>query len=543
MGQINLYKIDRNKKEIFLDALNEKFEFLGEQDVQIEKEGDICTYTVSTYVNRQEDRKVPEWKWILDEYDYPIPKSLTAVKAILLFEKENELYAATYGMSYFTVDKYCDTAFAFDFARRVEFRQIKTTTLTAPNSQKNKTVNVYLDYHNFTYDSGEAYAKIKAKVKVKDDFTIHNAMVEIGHSIKTKLPSNNVESILQFIEYVEDVRRQEEKQKIPVFYKIKDDVLIQELDHRLADNIAADIDCINVSELDIIGVTEVFNHNDTSFKLKYKKKSTEVQELSKESILQFISAIENFDYRNDFLNIKVVSNKNGEPVRTDFMKRLIDYTDDEKKCLLLKGEWYAYNDDYLSYLRDSISEINVIYDPQYDFGDVQMKDYLNERANVEKILPEYRGKTFAQIEKAIKNKYYPERVFNNVMEEKYHFKNYDRDIDRLDGEKIELMDLYKDKAMYAVKIGESSAKLSYVVDQSISSVIMYKHKQLEDMPEVDTVVIWIILKRKNHLPEDNGRPDLNTLKMLTSKNRLDEWKKEVRVLGYHPLIYVNYWND
>lgn len=182
----------------------------------------------------------------------------------------------------------------------------------------------------------------------------------------------------------------------------------------------------------------------------------------------------------------------------------------------------------------------MIYDPQYDFGDVQMKDYLNERVNVEKILPEYRGKTFAQIEKAIKNKYYPERVFNNVMEEKYHFKNYDRDIDRLDGEKIELMDLYKDKAMYAVKIGESSAKLSYVVDQSISSVIMYKHKQLEDMPEVDTVVIWIILKRKNHLPEDNGRPDLNTLKMLTLKNRLDEWKKEVRVLGYHPLIYVNY---
>ena len=80
-----------------------------------------------------------------------------------------------------------------------------------------------------------------------------------------------------------------------------------------------------------------------------------------------------------------------------------------------------------------LSEINVIYDPQYDFGDVQMKDYLNERVNVEKILPEYRGKTFAQIEKAIKNKYYPERVFNNVMEEKYHFKNYDRDICRTPG--------------------------------------------------------------------------------------------------------------
>ena len=33
------------------------------------------------------------------------------------------------------------------------------------------------------------------------------------------------------------------------------------------------------------------------------------------------------------------------------------------------------------------------------------------------------------------------------------------------------MVLYKDKCMYAVKNGESSAKLSYAVDQSIGSII------------------------------------------------------------------------
>ena len=48
----------------------------------------------------------------------------------------------------------------------------------------------------------------------------------------------------------------------------------------------------------------------------------------------------NLNIRNNFLNIKVVSNRNGEPVCTDIMKKLVDFTDDEKRCLLLKGEWY-----------------------------------------------------------------------------------------------------------------------------------------------------------------------------------------------------------
>ena len=32
MGQVNLYKIDGNKKEDFLNKLSENFEFIGEQD-------------------------------------------------------------------------------------------------------------------------------------------------------------------------------------------------------------------------------------------------------------------------------------------------------------------------------------------------------------------------------------------------------------------------------------------------------------------------------------------------------------------------------
>ena len=119
---------------------------------------------------------------------------------------------------------------------------------------------------------------------------------------------------------------------------------------------------------------------------------------------------------------------------------------------------------------------------------------------------------------------------------------YDRELDHINGQKLELMDLYKDRTMYAVKIGESSAKLSYVVEQSITSLKMYKHRALKDMPEIDKVAVWLILKRKNHLKDKNGKPDLASLKMITLKNRLDEWKKEVRLMGYTPVIYLNYWD-
>ena len=165
MGQINLYKIDENKKDDFLNKLTEKFEFIGEQDYN-SMENEKIVYTVGTYVNIPEERKPLEWQWILDEYDYEIEGVMASPRAVLVIEGGTVTYAVTYGLSYFAVDKYCDIDFAFDFARRISFKQIKTTTLTAPNAQRNKMINVYLNYRELSFDSGESYAKIKAKMTI-----------------------------------------------------------------------------------------------------------------------------------------------------------------------------------------------------------------------------------------------------------------------------------------------------------------------------------------------------------------------------------------
>lgn len=60
------------------------------------------------------------------------------------------------------------------------------------------------------------------------------------------------------------------------------------------------------------------------------------------------------------------------------------------------------------------------------------------------------------------------------------------------------------------------------------------------MPKVTTVVLWLILEREHHIEGPDGIPDLNRLNMLMFKNRLDQWKKEVRLAGMRPLVYINY---
>lgn len=540
MGQINLYKIDTVKKTEFIDNLCEKFDFLGEQNYSLVEDQNVL-YTVGTYVCVPQKHSTLEWQWILDEYEYNKLEPQASPRAALVIECETEMYAVTYGLSYFAVDKFCDVDFAFDFARRKEYKQIKTTTLTAPNSQRNKMISIYLDYSDIAFDSGESYAKIKVKVNNDDSHSIHGDVMEIGHSIKTQVPENSIECILRFIEYVEVTRKKDELYKIPVFRKVKGDSLIGELNNNLLNKIEKNIEIINISEVDIIGATEVFNNNDATYSLQYKSRKRPISELTKENIFEFIK--ENaFDIK-DFMKIKVIRYKNETSVSTDEIKRFIDYTDDERRCLLLKGEWYQYNDDYIKYLQDSLSELEVVYETQYDFSDSKWKDYVEKKYNQEKDLQEYANLTECEKRKSIQNKYYAERVYNNILSEEFGFENHDRQNQTTDAGKIELMDLYKDKAMFAVKIGNNSEKLSYVVDQSINSLKMYKHKSLPQMPEIDTVVVWIVLKKHEPLPLVDNRPDISRLRMVMLKNRLDSWKKEVRLMGYRPIVYLNYWND
>ena len=126
------------------------------------------------------------------------------------------------------------------------------------------------------------------------------------------------------------------------------------------------------------------------------------------------------------------------------------------------------------------------------------------------------------------------------MSERYGYENYDRKQELIKGNSVEVMDLYKEKCMYVVKIGNTSSKLCYAVDQSITGLKLYKEGKVFVNNTIDTVVLWIILERKEHIEDKFGKPDVTNLNTLMLKIRIDQWMKEVRKMGYKPMLKINY---
>lgn len=541
MGCINLYKVDITRSQKLTQDLLRRMQLERtlERSIQV-GDGESETFGLSLYLDRSENQKDISWNWVLDEFDREEIQVVSSPKAVILVERDDGAeYAVTFGHSFFVVDKYCDGDFGFDFARRLTYDEIKTTTLTTPSSRRNKTVNTYINYNYLDIGSGESFSKLKAKVSLADGFMLYKPALEIGSSIKFLTDEDSLERILKLIVHVEDtIQNCPEIYKIPVFSKIRDEDEIQRLNAKLATGVCDNPGQVNIAELDIIGATEIFNNNDSMFELKYGRKSKKVTSLTSEELCCFCQE-NNLDYASVMLDIAVVSYYNGDPIVTKRVRDLIEYTLDEEMVLLSKGIWYRYNDDYLTYLEASIAEIDAEYHPEYDFTTAIHNAFVERKYVAEKDSDDYAGKSETVVKNALKTKYYAERAFNLLRAEDNGFQNFDRNPDRVGNSKVEEMDLYKDEAMYVVKIGNTSGKLCYAVDQSLTSLKLYKNGKLPGMPQIRTAVLWLVLDR-GHIEDDNGKPDLSRLKMLMLKNRLDQWKKEVRLMAIRPLIYINY---
>ena len=538
MSSINLYKIDDSKIDSFRTALKEKLSPQDEHITYTDKEEGI-KFEFALYTKCESFKKAIKWNWLLNTFGMASITLDTSPQAILLAQNENgSLYAITYGHSFFLVDKYCDRDFGFSVARKMDFDEIKTTTLTTPNSKRNKTVNTYINYNELEFDSGESFAKIKVKASFSDDFSMFKPSIEIGTSIRLVTEEDSLACIANIIRYFENIiATEKDKYKIPVFSKVKDIQRIELLEQHLRERVQEE-PTLCLSELDIVGVTEIFNHNDSEYILKYQGKTKKIESLTTLELQNFCQE-NDWNFKDVILDITVQCFCDGSKTDTALVRELIDFTDDEERCLLSKGTWYQYNDDYLSYLRDSISEIVAEYHPEYDFSKEKHDDYIETLFSNAKLMPENRGKDEREIRAKLKKTYYYERAFNLVMERDYGFENHDRNNIVIGGSTIEIADLYKNQTLFAVKVGNASSKLCYAVDQSLAALRLYKHNLLADMPPIDSVAIWLILERKNHI-EENGVPNINLLEMLLLKNKIDQWKKEVRLQGLKPIIYINY---
>jgi uncharacterized protein (TIGR04141 family) len=212
MGSINLYKIDSEKQQLLFQELAQKM--WNRNTIEIERnirEGEAENFSFTLYTSRPQDNKDLNWNWVLEEFHLPTEDVTPSPKAVVVIEKEDDTtYAVTFGHAFFLVDKFCDRDFGFRFARKIPYKEIKTTTLTTPNSHRNKTVNTYINYSELEFDSGESFAKLKAKAALPEGFTLCKPSLEIGSSIKFSTAEESLEQIISLILRIENIIETEE---------------------------------------------------------------------------------------------------------------------------------------------------------------------------------------------------------------------------------------------------------------------------------------------------------------------------------------------
>lgn len=454
------------------------------------------------------------------------------------------------------VDKFCDRDFGFKFASRLEYTKVKTTTLSSPNLRRNKTVNTYINYSNLEFNSGESFSKLKVNAKLDKDFTIFRPQLEIGSSIRFNIENANIDGILDLIKEVNrilSIPDDQVKYKIPLFHEVKDsnllDTLNDELDEILLSTLVKDSDSLSIEEmlvipeLEIIGSTEVFNDSDDVFNIKLQTiQSEQITNLSIEEIKLFCrnNAITRIE---QIKGISILRYRDGSRIATRKLLEMIEYTNDEEKCIFFNNKWYMFNSDYLDYLNESISQIPTKYFEEYDFNNDQHSQYINSiYKEVSDESTDYLELNEKDVISKLKKKYYYEYCFNLNKGDTSKFVCLDR---KITNSSFELADLYEIETatIFAVKKGKSSADLCYAIDQSITALTKIKHKETDFEEDIKNIGLWFILERKKILPTlENNLVDLSKLEMLMLKNRIDNWKKEVRLAGYKPVIYINYRN-
>lgn len=532
--QYNIFRINEYQKSEFIESIQNANEIV---QMPQEKSNDKITLY---YFDSASSKKI-KWEWLLIEFDIIGTELYKVPSAILLVELDVYMYAITFGISYHKVIKYCDRKFAFDFAKKLNYEEVKSTAHTSPNTKKIKVINSYLNNNIFEYESGEAFLKIKGKAILSDSVPI-NSNIEVGSSLKVNGKVEGLTNLIKIIKYIEfTIEKKENITKIPMFSQINEKVKLNFVNNIFIDCIKESKVKFSMSDFNIIGTNEFFYNNTAYYKVVYKSFVYECNELSHDILTKFCEEYE-LNLHEIIFDIKVACyNETGKSKKLNLID-IIDYTIDEHDVTLINGVWYEYNFDYLECISNSLENLDATYDPLFDWDDEYYKKYIDEKIKLETQIDENKNNDRKCLKEKIGKKFYNELVYNKSFE-RYGFRCIDRNIEQIDkGNKIEIADLHKNDTLYSVKIGGTSAKLCYVINQLKTSMDLIKSKKIPEYVNIKVFCIVILLEvadgKKVHFT--NNKVDFSQINLLSFKNALDEWQKNVRKNNFIPKLIIGY---
>ena len=515
--QYNIFKLE-NKEELKKEMLERKFKKIG-------NEIESSKYKLNLYYKYDDDLKL-SWKNILLEFGETNPPARTGISGIIICESCDNNYAITYGTSSFLVQKYSDREFGFNFAKRIELKEMKRKSSMTPHSRKNSSITSFKNTKTIVFDSGENITSLS----FTPDNEFYGKRIDIGKSIKLKTDIL-LKDIDQLFDQIESDVSNNIINRIPLLTKITNADEIERYNKIMYDSLSKEFDTygnsnlsqFSMNEFYIIGSSIYFEEDHTQL-VKVGKYEEEIElhnlndlfELSKKIDVDIQTIIERGQI--------IYKNYSNEKIYTESIRKYINYEIESENVSLYNDEWFYYNDDYYDLVMSEIKTIEIEYNSSDDYTKEQIESFrVNEK--------EYR-----------------EEILNKILSKKYNGRLLDRDmfISKYENEyfnlkyKIELADLLLDNEYVSVKIGSAQA-LSYCVDQSDLSAKLIDAKKInleeKGLPIPDKFGVWFYMESNSVF--ENGTINLQKIHSIMLLSKLSTWSKNIKILGKIPVIHIN----
>ena len=514
MSKYNIYKVIPEKT---FDLLNK----LASVGLEGQTKKIIGKYTLQLFFpNKPDEKDVPwleQYKDFIDEKSEEIINK-TYFAVLLIFQGKRVLYAVSLGKSHFYLQEFCDLDFGVNLGIRIlNEKSVNSKNAKIFGSIKKKSLIIYKPNTPIDIESGESVMYIKGKTI--DEGKWGKTLI-CGTSAYFSIKDFRPTSLPKLINSIEETLKTRPLFNIPRANWINDPDEIKRLDQELIKSLKDIGENVEVEEQSLSGVDFIFK-KDFNLSIRFDGSNGW---LSMED--QTIHTLMNVFSENGFIlspeNIETVKIKatpdEGSP-HSHNIRYFIDYVNNDH-CFLNTGKWYKLNQNYVNYLFTELDRIEIQSGP-VKFLLKQYNNFFNSLKTNEE-----------------QKRWYQEKYFNEKECTKHGFINLDRKLEYFDGLSLEVADLYKDEAIYHVKIG-NLAKQNYLLQQCMASLKYLKDNKYQILIdgkkfEPTTIYIWCILDRKNQIKS------LKELRSFIFLSELLDCYKAVRNAGLEAKIIIDY---
>lgn len=522
----NIYKVKPSK----LDQLKEKLAGVGLVE---QKTHQADNYSMTFYFSEKiKGNDIWWWETYQNFFNEEVAKPQNIFHFGLLLciqlDDQSQIYAVSLGKAHFYLSRFIQYDFGIDLAvRMADEHTILLKKSRYFTGTKRQDVSSYQKFQPNSYDPGESVDHLKLRASDKELWGEKNII--FADSIQLEMNRDPI-NLAQIFDQIKECLMGDEVIRLPKLEAANDE-LSEDLDKLLFISLRKRLGNVAIEEFHVYGVAICFNFHNYDYRLSAKKpggsgyyRKDIGNSLTVEHISDFLEEHEDVECVSS-LSVQFKSDEQG--LFTKDLKELLDLpvAFEGYQYFLRNGDWYKFNDTFMSYLKRSLDKIVTV-----------VKEPLEEAEYI--VWKEEKQRQIEAGEAVDDNITYRESYFNKKQRDENGYLLLDRQLTLIrsleagkKNYKVEVADLYKDGEIISVKISEAGPDLIYNIEQSKDSVELIKRGEIAFEQEFDTAALWFVFEE-----EVKRITEFNSIQFLLA---VESWRKLVSGLGLTPKIYVS----